>query len=93
MKVTAIKRGFIYGQLRKVGDEFECKEESEFSKVWMVKGDYEAPEPIDNSNATCAEEIEHEPLEIPSLMNKKKRKRRTPAETEAARAEEAKQEK
>lgn len=92
MKVTAIKRGFIHGQYRRVGDEFECSEQ-EFSTIWMIEGDYEAPDDIDNSKATCAEEIEHEPLEIPSLMNKPKRKRRTPAEMEAARAEKANQEK
>ena len=92
MKVTAIKRGFIHGQLRKVGDEFECEKE-QFSEIWMIEGDYTKPDPVDNSEAKCAEDIIHEPLEIPSLMNKPKRKRRTPAEMAAAREEEAKKEK
>ena len=91
-EVTVKKIGLIHGRTPKIGEKIFVTEQ-EFSKNWMVKGDYEAPKPIDNSKATCAEDIEHEPLEIPSLMNKPKRKRRTPAEMAAAREEEAKKEK
>ncbi len=94
MKVTAIKRGFIHGLLRQVGDKFECSEE-EFSKVWMTEGDFKKPDPIDNSGVKKSEDVVYESLELPELDNKPKlkRKRRTPAEMAAARAEEAKQEK
>lgn len=95
MLVTAIKVGFFGGQYRKEGDKFECPTEKEFSKNWMSKDDDFEPEALDNSEVTKGEEIKRESLEVPDLTNKpkQKRKRRTPVEMEAARAEEAKKEK
>ena len=43
MKVTAIKRGFIHGVYRNIGDKFECSTK-EFSKVWMFEGEVEKKE-------------------------------------------------
>ncbi|PHQ82900.1 MAG: hypothetical protein COB69_00180 [Phycisphaera sp.] len=76
MKVTATKRGFIYGLLREPGDKFECKSDKEFSKNWMSKDGF-VPEKLDNSKVETGEQIERPALEIPGL---KKRKRRTKAE-------------
>ena len=100
MLVKATKAEIFYGKLRKVGTQFECPTEKEFSKNWMTKVvDFEVEvevevEVFDNSEVTKGEDIKRESLEIPSLINKpkQKRKRRTPAEMEAARAEEAKKE-
>lgn len=79
MKVVAIKNGFIHGLFRRVGAEFECSKE-EFSDVWMSEYKSDVPEPIDNSKVKKAEDVKHEPLEIPSLMNKEKK----PAKKKAA---------
>ena len=70
MKVTAIKRGFIHGVYRNIGDKFECSK-TEFSKVWMQEGEV-TPKTIDNSKVKKAEDIKRESLEIPSLANKEK---------------------
>jgi len=92
-EVTVTRLIFINGGTPKIGSKIDVTEE-EFNDYSMVKGDYELPAPIDNSGAKRAEDIIHEPLEIPSLMNKPKRKRRTPAEMAADKAkEEAKKEK
>lgn len=79
MKVTAILRGFIHGELKKPGDKFEC-EQKEFSKVWMKEGDF-TPKVIDNSKIKKAEDAVLEPLEIPSLMNKEDEKKPAKKET------------
>ena len=94
-EVTVTRLIFINGGTPKIGSKINVTEE-EFNDYSMAKGDYELPAPIDNSGVKRAEDIEHEPLEIPSLLNKEdkpKRKRRTPEEMKAARAEEAKKEK
>ena len=69
MKVKAVKRGFYAGVYRRVGDEFDCLSE-EVSKVWMkpvMKGDVEQKVELDG----------YTPLEIPSLMNKPKKVKKT----------------
>ena len=72
MKVIAIKRGFIHGELKRVGDAFECTNE-QFADAWMSEDIKDIPSPIDNSKVKKVEDVKHEPLEIPSLMNKEKK--------------------
>lgn len=83
MKVVAIKRGYIHGQFKRIGAEFECTEE-EFSETWMSQEKDDLPKKIDNSKITRAIDAEYEPLEIPSLMNKKKKEEKKPAKKKAA---------
>ena len=75
MKVTAIKIGFIHGNLRKVGDEFECSEQ-EFSKTWMSEDKKDIPVKLDNSNVKSSMDVKHESLEIPSLMHQFKEEKK-----------------
>ncbi len=77
MIVTAIKRGFIYGEMRKPGDKFDCKTEQEFSAKWMKKGDA-VIEKIDNSKVKSTLEVVHERLEIPDFMPEVKEKAKKP---------------
>lgn len=72
MKVIAIKRGFIHGELKRVGDAFECTKE-QFAEEWMSEDIKDIPSPIDNSKVKKVEDVVFEPLEIPSLMNKEKK--------------------
>ena len=66
MEVRAIKRGFFGGVYRRPGDKFDCPSES-FSSKWMEKIQKGVePKPLKKS--------EYEPLEIPSLLNKPKKK-------------------
>ena len=72
MKVIAIKRGFIHGELKNIGDNFECTSD-EFSNVWMSEDIKDIPSQKDNSKVKKIEDVEFEPLEIPSLMNKERK--------------------
>lgn len=72
MIVTAIRRGFFGGEMKKVGDKFDCPTEAEFSKNWMKKGEAKVKK-IDNSNVKSTLDVKHEPLEIPSLLKKEKK--------------------
>lgn len=64
MEVRAIKRGFFGGQYRRPGDCFDCPSET-FSSNWMEKVE-EGMKPF--------KEDKYKPLEIPSLINKKRKK-------------------
>jgi hypothetical protein len=84
MQVTAIKRGFIYGQLRREGDVFELKQDEHFTSVWMAKGEQEIKEPeIKHANVkktmkgTDTSNIKYQRLEIPSLMEKESTEKKT----------------
>lgn len=91
MKVTAIRRGFIYGIFRREGDIFELENAEHFSDYWMEKGEAEIKEPeithaklkYDNEPTFNSCDVEYPELEIPENVVKK-RKRRTKAEIEAA---------
>ena len=74
MIVTAIKRGFYDGIMRKPGDKFDCKTEQEFSDNWMSKGD-PVIKKIDNSKVKSTLEVVHERLEIPDFTKKDKEER------------------
>jgi hypothetical protein len=66
MLVRAVKRGFFGGVYRRQGDEFNCPSDR-VSSVWM--------EEVKKGDKTIEKEPEtYVPLEIPSLMNKPKRK-------------------
>ena len=73
MKVRAIKRGFFGGVYRIVGAEFDCPPET-FSVNWMQKLK-------EGFNPPIIKEEGIPPLEIPSLMNKPKRKPRLSKKT------------
>lgn len=64
VEVRAIKRGFFGGQYRQVNDRFDCPEDK-LSRVWMEVLGKDKPKPIKKPKDG------YEPLEIPSLMNKK----------------------
>lgn len=68
MIVRAIKRGFFGGEYRRPGDEFDCPSAA-FSEVWMEKVTKGDMPPLDKPEAGYV------PLEIPSLMNKPKKKK------------------
>ena len=79
MKVTAIKRGFIYGKYRREGDVFDLRSESHFSDYWMSKGNQEVKEPeIKHANLkkettfnSC--DVKYPKLETPhNVMSEKK---------------------
>lgn len=74
MIVTAIKRGFYDGIMRKPGDKFDCKTDQEFSANWMKKGDAVVKK-IDNSKVKSTLEVVHERLEIPDFTKEDKEKR------------------
>jgi hypothetical protein len=66
MEVRAVKRGFYDGIYRRIGDKFDCPSD-QVSKIWMrpvTKGEVE--QKVESDGYT--------PLEIPSLMNKPKKK-------------------
>ena len=69
MEVRAVKRGFFAGVYRRVGDKFDCPSD-QVSKIWMkpvVKGEIEQKE----------DDKGYVPLEIPSLINKPKKAKKT----------------
>jgi hypothetical protein len=68
MLVRAVKRGFFGGVYRRQGDEFTCPSD-QVSSVWMEEVK-KGGEPVEKEPETYV------PLEIPSLMNKPKKKPR-----------------
>lgn len=72
MKVIAKKNGYIHGEYKRVGVEFECSKE-EFSKHWMVEDIKDVPKPLDNSNVKKAEDVKMDRLEIPDFMDEYKK--------------------
>ena len=98
MKVFATKRGFIGGELKKIGEQFECSQD-EFSDVWMSEDIKDITPPAkqtEKKKNISAMEMEYEPLEIPSLMEKeakKKEAKKKAAKKKAAKKKAAKKKK
>jgi hypothetical protein len=80
MRVYATKRGFIHGELKRIGEQFECSAE-EFTEVWMSEDIKDITPPKEQKKNLSAMDVEYEPLEIPSLMEKEAKKKDEKKET------------